>query len=100
MTLAPAFSFTGLVILAIWNVPEATKWFGFIVSYSAVTVSSVLYGWANIILKNNIEEKALTFVLMSAIATSTNAWVSATVRSPLGYLGISPCFPKGYVYLA
>lgn len=73
MTLASVFNFTGLVILAIWNVPEATKWFGVIVSYSAVTVSSVLYGRANIILKNKIEEKALKFVLMSAIATSTNA---------------------------
>lgn len=96
ITLASAFNFTGLVILAVWNVPEAAKWFAFSVSYSAVAVSSVLYGWANIILKDNIEERALTLVLMTAIATSTNAWIPLFVYPTVE----SPRFPKGYVYSA
>lgn len=96
ITLASAFNFTGLVILAAWNVPEAAKWFAFSVSYSAVAVSSVLYGWANIILKDNIEERALTLVLMTAIATSTNAWIPLFVYPTVE----SPRFPKGYVYSA
>ncbi|CAM1505881.1 Fc.00g115180.m01.CDS01 [Cosmosporella sp. VM-42] len=96
ITLASAVNFTGLVILAIWNVPEAAKWFAFSVSYSSVAVSSVLYGWANIILKNNIEERALTLILMTAIATSFNAWVPLLVYPTVE----APRFPKGFKYSA
>ncbi|KAG6359523.1 hypothetical protein INS49_013044 [Diaporthe citri] len=96
ITLASAFNFTGLVILAVWNVPEAAKWFAFSVSHSAVAVSSVLYGWANIILKDNIEERALTLVLMTAIATSTNAWIPLLIYPTVE----SPRFPRGHVYSA
>ncbi|KAH6653203.1 major facilitator superfamily domain-containing protein [Truncatella angustata] len=96
ITLASTVNFTGLVILAIWNVPESAKWFAFSVSYSAVAVSSVLYGWANIIMKDNIEERSLTLILMTAIATSTNAWIPLFVYPTVD----APRFPKGYVYSA
>ncbi|KAF4774217.1 hypothetical protein HER10_EVM0010249 [Colletotrichum scovillei] len=96
ITLASAVNFSGLVILAIWNVPEAAKWYAFSTTYSAVAVSSVLYGWANIILKHNIEERALTLILMTAIATSTNAWIPLFVYPTVE----APRFPKGYVYSA
>ncbi|KAF7556503.1 hypothetical protein G7046_g6275 [Stylonectria norvegica] len=96
ITLASAINFTGLVILAIWNVPEAAKWFAFSVSYSAVAVSSVLYGWANVILRNNSEARALTLILMTAIATSTQAWIPLLVYPTVE----APRFPRGYVYSA
>ncbi|KAJ4182421.1 MFS transporter (Seo1) [Fusarium falciforme] len=96
ITLASAINFTGLVILAIWNVPEAAKWFAFSVGYSAVAVSSVLYGWANTILRHNNEQRALTLILMTAIATSTNAWIPLLVYPTVE----APRFPKGYVYSA
>lgn len=96
ITLASAFNFTSLVILAIWNVPEAAKWFAYSVTYSAVAVSSVLYGWANIIMRDNIEERAMTLILMTAIATSTQAWVPLLVYPT----SLGPRFPKGYVYSA
>ncbi|CAJ2506421.1 Uu.00g005510.m01.CDS01 [Anthostomella pinea] len=96
ITLASAVNFTGLVILAIWDVPEAAKWFAFSVSYSSVAVSSVLYGWANIIMKDSIEERALALILMTAIATSTNAWIPLFVYPTVE----APRFPKGYVFSA
>jgi hypothetical protein len=96
ISLASAFNFTALVILAIWNVPESAKWFAFSVTYSSVAVSSVLYGWANVILRNNVEERALTLILMTAIATSTNAWIPLLVYPTVE----APQFPKGYVYSA
>ncbi|RMJ18262.1 hypothetical protein BHE90_002535 [Fusarium euwallaceae] len=96
ITLASAINFTGLVILATWNVPEAAKWFAFSVGYSAVAVSSVLYGWANTILRHNNEQRALTLILMTAIATSTNAWIPLLVYPTVE----APRFPKGYVYSA
>ncbi|ETS73784.1 hypothetical protein PFICI_14730 [Pestalotiopsis fici W106-1] len=96
ITLASAVNFTGLVILAVWNVPESAKWFAFSVGYSSVAVSSVLYGWANVILKDNIEERSLTLILMTAIATSTNAWIPLFVYPTVE----APRYPKGYVYSA
>ncbi|KAF7531723.1 hypothetical protein G7054_g8614 [Neopestalotiopsis clavispora] len=96
ITLASVVNFTGLVILAVWNVPESAKWFAFSVGYSSVAVSSVLYGWANVILKDNIEERSLTLILMTAIATSTNAWIPLFVYPTVE----APRYPKGYVYSA
>jgi MFS family permease len=96
ITMASAINFTGLVILSIWNVPEAAKWFAFSVGYSAVAVSSVLYGWANVVLKDNIEERSLTLILMTAIATSTNAWIPLFTYPTVE----APRFPKGYVFSA
>lgn len=96
ITLASAVNFSGLVILAVWNVPEAAKWYGFSVTYSAVSVSSVLYGWANVILRDSIEERAMTLILMTAIATSTNAWIPLLVYPTVE----APRFPKGYPYSA
>ncbi|KAH6873809.1 major facilitator superfamily domain-containing protein [Thelonectria olida] len=96
ITLASAINFTGLVILAIWNVPESAKWFAFSVTYSAVAVSSVLYGWANTILRYNNEQRALTLILMTAIATSTQAWIPLFTYPTVQ----APRFPHGYVYSA
>ena len=96
ITLASAINFTGLVILAIWEVPEAAKWFAFSVSYSSVAVSSVLYGWANAILRDNVEERALTLILMTAIASSTDCWVPLLIYPTVE----APRFPKGYLYSA
>ncbi|KPM41872.1 putative transporter SEO1 [Neonectria ditissima] len=96
ITLASAVNFTGLVILAIWNVPEAAKWFAFSVTFSAVAVSSVLYGWANTILRHNNEERAITLILMTAIATSTTAWIPLFTYPTVQ----APRFPHGYVYSA
>ncbi len=96
ITLACAWNFTGLVILSIWHVPESAKWFAFSTNYASVAVSSVLYGWANVILRHNVEERALTLILMTAIATSTQAWVPLLVYPTVE----APRFHKGYPYSA
>lgn len=94
ITLACVWNGIGLVILTIWDVPEAAKWFAFSTNYASVAVSSVLYGWANIILRHNVEERALTLIMMTAIATSTNAWIPLLVFPTVE----SPRFRKGYPY--
>ncbi|RFU28599.1 hypothetical protein B7463_g7737, partial [Scytalidium lignicola] len=96
ITLACVWNLIGLIILTIWDVPESAKWFAFSTNYAGVAVSSVLYGWANIILRHNVEERALTLILMTAIATSTNAWVPLLVYPTVE----APRFPKGYPYSA
>lgn len=96
ITLASAINFTGLVILAIWEVPEPAKWFAYSVLYSSVAVTSVLYGWANIIMRDNVEERAIMLIMMTVIGTSTNAWVPLLTYPTVE----APRFPKGYVYSA
>ena len=96
ITLACVWNFIGLIILTIWDVPESAKWFAFSTNYASVAVSSVLYGWANTILRHNVEERALTLILMTAIATSTNAWIPLLVYPTVE----APRFPKGYPYSA
>ncbi|KAL4966454.1 major facilitator superfamily domain-containing protein [Aspergillus stella-maris] len=86
ITLASSFNFTSLVILSIWNVPEGAKWFAYAVQYSAVAVSSVLYGWVNVIYRDNIEERAVVLVLITALLTYP------TVEGPR--------FGRGYVFSA
>lgn len=47
-------------------------------------------------MKDSTEERALTIVLMTAIATSNNAWIPLFVYPTVE----SPCFLKGHVYSA
>lgn len=96
ITLASAFNFTALIILTIWNVPEAAKWFAYSVTYSAVAVSSVLYGWANAILKDNVEERGLTLTVMTLVGTATNAFVPNLTYQTVE----APRYPKGYIFSA
>ncbi|KAL4801816.1 major facilitator superfamily domain-containing protein [Aspergillus unguis] len=96
IALASAFNFTSLVILAIWNVPEPAKWFAFAVQYSAVAVSSVLYGWVNVIYRDSIEERAVVLVLITAVSTSWTAWVPLLTYPTVE----GPRFVHGYVYSA
>lgn len=96
ITLASAINFTALLILTIWHVPEAAKWFAYSVTYSAVAVSSVLYGWANAILKDNMEERGLTLTVMTLVATATNAFVPNLTYQTVE----APRYPKGYIFSA
>ncbi|RDW63693.1 hypothetical protein BP6252_11238 [Coleophoma cylindrospora] len=96
ITLASALNFTGLIILTVWDVSEAAKWFAFCTMYSAAAVSSVLYGWANTILRHNVEDRAVSLVLMTVIAQSFTAWTPLLVYPTVE----APSYPKGYPYSA
>ncbi|CZR64586.1 related to putative transporter SEO1 [Phialocephala subalpina] len=87
-------NFTVLVILAIWNVPEGAKWFAFAMSSATSAMIPLIYSWANTLLRGDVEERALTLVLMQIIATSTNAWIPLLVWPTVE----SPKYPKGYPY--
>lgn len=96
ITLASAFNFTSLVILAIWNVPEGAKWFAYSVQYSSVAVSSVLYGWVNVIYRDNIEERAVVLVLITAVSTMWTCWIPLFTYPTVE----APRFEHGYVFSA
>ncbi|KAL4941798.1 major facilitator superfamily domain-containing protein [Aspergillus oleicola] len=71
ITLASSFNFTSLVILAIWNVPEGTKW-------------------------EKIEERAVVLVLITAVSTSWTAWIPLLTYPTVE----GPRFAKWYVFSA
>jgi hypothetical protein len=96
ITLASCINFTGLVILAIWDVPEGAKWFAYSVQYSAVAVSSVLYGWINVIYRDNLEERAVVLVLATAISTMWTCWIPLFTYPTVE----GPRFIKGYAFSA
>jgi hypothetical protein len=93
---AHTWNFTAMVILAIWKVPEAAKWFAFNSAYTQVAMSSVLYGWANDILRHNATERSVIIVFMNLFAQSTTAWTGILVFPTVE----APRFLKGWTFCA
>lgn len=96
ITLSTGWNALGLLILVIWDVPEAAKWFAFSTIYASVAMSSVLHGWVNTQLRGSPAERSFTLVLMNAISQSTTAWtpllVFPTVEAPRYRKGFAFCF--------
>jgi hypothetical protein len=95
ITVAHIWNIIGLIILVIWNVPESALWFAFITTYSAVSMSSVLYGWVNEQLRYSPVERSITLVILNTIAQSTTAWTPLLVFKTVE----GPRFTKGYSFV-
>jgi MFS family permease len=96
ITLSHTWNLIGLIILIIWDVPRSAKWFAFNTAYSSVAMSSILYGWANEILKGDPDVRSFMLVAMNAIAQSTTAWTPLLVYKTVD----APQFTKGYPFTA
>lgn len=92
--LAHTVNIVSMLILVIWNVPESAKWFAFNIYYFDIGMSSVLYGWANDILRHNKQERAITLVFMNTIPTAIRAWIGLLVFKTVE----APRFTKGYSF--
>ncbi|KAF2198709.1 MFS general substrate transporter [Delitschia confertaspora ATCC 74209] len=103
LVLGPAWAITvshiwnifGLIILVIWNVSESALWFAFMTTYSAVAMSSVLYGWINSQLKYSPAERSVALLLTNTLAQSTTAWTPLLVFKTVE----APRFAKGYPFV-
>ncbi|KAJ5281063.1 hypothetical protein N7478_006435 [Penicillium angulare] len=95
ITLAHVWNIIGLVILVVWDVPEGALWFAFLTTYSAVAMSSVLYGWINSSLRTSPVERAVTLVIVNLVAQSTTAWTPLLVFKTVE----GPRFTKGYSFV-
>ncbi|CZS95252.1 related to permease of the major facilitator superfamily [Rhynchosporium agropyri] len=104
ITFAHIWHFTAMVILAVWDVPEAAKWFAFNSAYTQVAMSSVLYGWANHILRHDSAKRSFVIVFMNLFAQSTTAWtgilVFPTVEAPRFLKGWSFCATNSLALIA
>ncbi|KAL4940029.1 hypothetical protein BDV06DRAFT_27010 [Aspergillus oleicola] len=95
ITVAHVWNIIGLIILVTWNVPESALWFAFITTYSAVSMSSVLYGWVNEQLRYSPIERSITLVILNTVAQSTTAWTPLLVFKTVE----GPRFTKGYSFV-
>ena len=95
ITVAHVWNIIGCTILVIWNVPESALWFAFLTTYSAVAMSSVLYGWINSQLRASPTERAVTLVIVNMISQSTTAWTPLLVFKTVE----GPRFRKGYSFV-
>ncbi|KAJ5805055.1 hypothetical protein N7474_010942 [Penicillium riverlandense] len=95
ITVAHIWNIIGCIILVIWTVPESALWFAFLTTFSAVAMSSVLYGWINTQLRASPVERALTLVTVNALAQSTTAWTPLLVFKTVE----APRFTKGYSFV-
>jgi hypothetical protein len=68
-----------LTILVVWTVPESALWFAFNIYYFDIAMSSVLYGWANDILRHRKEERAIALIVMNTAPTAIRAWIGLLV---------------------
>ncbi|KAH7370098.1 retrograde regulation protein 2 [Rhexocercosporidium sp. MPI-PUGE-AT-0058] len=96
ITFAHTWHFIAMVILAVWDVPEAAKWFAFNSAYTQVAMSSVLYGWANHILRHDSTQRSVIIVFMNLFAQSTTAWTGILVFPTVE----APRFLKGWCFCA
>lgn len=95
ITVSHVWNIIGLIILTIWNVPESALWFAFMTTYSAVAMSSVLYGWINTQLNYSPAERSVTLVLANTLAQSTTAWTPLLTFKTVE----APRFRKGYPFV-
>ena len=95
ITVAHTWNIIGMIILVTWDVPESALWFAFMTTYSAVAMSSVLYGWVNSQLRYSPAERSVTLVLINTIAQSTTAWTPLLVFKTVE----GPRFTKGYSFV-
>lgn len=96
IALAHTWNFVAMIMLVVWTGPEATKWIAFNAAYSTVAMSSVLYGWANDILRHDEQKRAIVLIIMNMAAQSTTAWIPLFTFPTKE----SPQFRKGYSYCA
>ncbi|KAK0610149.1 major facilitator superfamily domain-containing protein [Bombardia bombarda] len=95
ITVAHVWNGIGLIILIIWEVPETALWFAFMTTYSAVAMSSVLYGWVNSQLRSSPAERGFAIVLLNMVAQSTTVWTPLLVFPTVE----APRFTKGYSFV-
>lgn len=104
ITLSCIVSIIGYIILVVWDVPDAALWFSFNTMYTGLAYSSVIYGWANDILKHNTEERAFVLIVMNAVAQSTTVWtpllVFQTVEAPRFIKGYPFCLAISILFIA
>ncbi|KAK5657514.1 hypothetical protein OQA88_3086 [Cercophora sp. LCS_1] len=94
ITLSHSINIIGLIILTIFDVPEAALWVAYSVAYTAYAMSSVFHGWVNSQLRASPAQRSFTLVLINMVAQSTTAWTPLLVFKTVE----APRFVKGHPF--
>ncbi|KAH3673099.1 hypothetical protein WICMUC_003932 [Wickerhamomyces mucosus] len=94
ITWAELFNFSSSLILAIWEVPESSKWYAFYIGCFGVTISSVIYGWLNDIMRHDPQERAIVLCIANMFSNQSQALIGR-VTFPTSE---APRFKRGYTY--
>ncbi|KAE8133290.1 major facilitator superfamily domain-containing protein [Aspergillus pseudotamarii] len=83
----------GLVLLVVWNVGEAGRLAGFILTGAEGAMSPLTMSWPTITMANDAEERAIVTASMNAIGQAMSAWTQL-----LQYPAVeAPNFRRGFI---
>lgn len=90
------FNITGNILLAVWDIPERSKWFAFCMQYFGWAMAPVLYSWQNDICRKDIKKRTVTLVFMNMLAQASTAWMAVIVWKTVD----QPRYMKGFTFTA
>ncbi|TQB74249.1 hypothetical protein MPDQ_004972 [Monascus purpureus] len=94
MSISTVFAFLSSLLLAVWAIPDALKWFAFYISPIAIPYGPLAMSWASEICAADAEERAITIGIMNSVAYAFNAWLPLVVFPATQ----APRFKRGWVY--
>ncbi|KAK8060934.1 major facilitator superfamily transporter [Apiospora saccharicola] len=82
------------LVLAVWNIPDALKWFAFLLQRASVPYGPLSMSWANEICGRDAEERAVVIGVMNSLGYAFNAWVPLLTYPQVD----APTFRKGFIF--
>ncbi|CDK26405.1 unnamed protein product [Kuraishia capsulata CBS 1993] len=92
MVFANTLNFIANVVLAVWDVSEKAKWFGFCMSYWSWAPSSILYPLIHDMLRHEVNQRNIEWMIIYVMGLQSSAWISRLIFPTVD----SPSFPKGF----
>lgn len=91
-TFQASLVFFAIILLAVWNVPDALKFLAFYLGGFSGMASPILYSWVNYTLKENYGERGLIISSMMTLGFCNQIWVPLFTFPTVE----APRFPHGY----
>ncbi|KAK8129062.1 major facilitator superfamily transporter [Apiospora sp. TS-2023a] len=94
MSIPTLLGFFAALVLSIWNIPDALKWFAFLLQRASVPYGPLSMSWANEICGRDAEERAVVIGVMNSLGYAFNAWVPLLTYPQVD----APMFRKGFIF--
>jgi ACS family pantothenate transporter-like MFS transporter len=93
MSIGTFFGFLSSLLLAIWEIPTALKWFAFFASRVAVAYGPLSMTWANEICSSDAEERALVIGIINSMGYAFHTWLPVVTYPAKD----APRFKSGFI---
>ncbi|KAI9046447.1 hypothetical protein LZ554_009196 [Drepanopeziza brunnea f. sp. 'monogermtubi'] len=94
MGISASFGFLSYLLLAIWSIPNALKYFAYFISRASIAFGPLAMSWANEICGADAEERAIVLGVMNASGYAVNAWLPVLTYP----VDEGPRFKKGFTF--